>query len=284
MNAIGRLLASLMVAVCLDVGALRADAHSAGPEGIVWASSFEAALEQAQIEGRIVMIDFWTSWCGWCKRLDSDTYSNPEVVKRSRRMVCVKVNAEQRKEVAARYAVRAYPTIAFVRGDGTLIDAVRGYQPPERFAPLLDRYLAGDATAFTLIERLKDHPDLVDLRYDLGLLYLRNSEADRALEQFDVISKAPEGLKADRNRDLRLDRGRALLATGKTKEAAKAFETYAKKEKSSPRYAEAVYFMAEARFAAGERKDARKWYRKLLEVKQEGWLAEKSKARLEEIG
>jgi thioredoxin-like negative regulator of GroEL len=253
-------------------------------EGIAWASSFEAAIEEAQIEGRVIMVDFYTSWCGWCRRLDADTYSHPDVIARSRRIVCVKVDAEARKDLAVRYAVRAYPMIAFLSGDGTLIDAVRGYMPPDKFAPVLDRHIENRGSEFTLIQRLKDHPELVDVRYDLARILLRNGDAAGALAEFDTIRRHSADLSDDRSWEVRLDRGRALLRVGRSEDAGKEFEAFVKKRKGSPRYAEAVYFLAEARLAQGERKDARKWFRKLLQVRSSGWLADRSRERLGELG
>ena len=199
-------------------------------------------------------------------------------------MVCVKVDAEKRKDIASRFAVRAYPTIAFIQPDGTLVDAVRGYRPPEGFAPLLDQYLASDAQTFVLTERLKDHPELLDVRYDLARLYMRLGRADLALEQLEILSKNEDRLGEEQRWGLRLDRGRALLAAGKPKDAAKDLESYAKKRKGSARYREAVYFLAESKLALGDRKGALKWYQRLLESKSDGWLAEQSRARVEEIG
>lgn len=30
-------------------------------------------------EDKLIIVDFYTDWCGWCKRLDSETYKDPEV-------------------------------------------------------------------------------------------------------------------------------------------------------------------------------------------------------------
>ena len=30
---------------------------------------------------KLYMVDFYTSWCGWCKKMDNETFSNPIVVK-----------------------------------------------------------------------------------------------------------------------------------------------------------------------------------------------------------
>ncbi len=284
MRPMVRLLLFLLLASFLPCAIGRATPDAPTKEEIAWASSFEAALEEAQIEGRIVMVDFFTTWCGWCRRLDADTYSHPEIVRRSRAMVCVKVNAEVRKDIASRYAVRAFPTITFLQGDGTLIDAVRGYSPPEKFGPILDKYLDRRGAEFTLTQRLRDHPELADVRYDLARLHLRNGDAARALAELDTLAHASDGLPEERAWEIRLDFGKALLGADRPKDAGKELEAFVKKQKKSPRYAEAVYFLAEAKLAQGERKDARKWFRKLLDVKPSGWLAEKSRARLEELG
>jgi uncharacterized protein YyaL (SSP411 family) len=41
-----------------------------------WTEGFEKGNK----EGKVMLIDAYTDWCGWCKRMDKDTYSNPEVI------------------------------------------------------------------------------------------------------------------------------------------------------------------------------------------------------------
>lgn len=54
---------------------------------------------QTRLEGNTKMffVDFSTSWCGWCKRMDKDTFSKPEVWKiMNRYFVSVHFDAESR--------------------------------------------------------------------------------------------------------------------------------------------------------------------------------------------
>ena len=51
-------------------------------------------------EPRKVLIDFYTSWCGWCKVMDKKTYSNPEIIKYvNEKFYAVKFDAEQKESV-----------------------------------------------------------------------------------------------------------------------------------------------------------------------------------------
>jgi uncharacterized protein YyaL (SSP411 family) len=41
--------------------------------------SIEEAAALAQADPRPIFVDTYTDWCGWCKKLDKDTFSNPVI-------------------------------------------------------------------------------------------------------------------------------------------------------------------------------------------------------------
>ena len=58
------------------------------------------ALAKNNVEKRKIVIDVYTDWCGWCKVLDSKTFSNDYVAKvLNEDFYPVKFNAEQKEDL-----------------------------------------------------------------------------------------------------------------------------------------------------------------------------------------
>jgi thiol-disulfide isomerase/thioredoxin len=106
--------------------------------------AFDAALAEATTNNKIVLIDFFTTWCGPCKRLDQTTWKDEKVCAwLAETTVALKIDAEKQAELAQRFAVTAYPTIVFVRADGAFMDRIVGYRAPEAFLADAADALAG---------------------------------------------------------------------------------------------------------------------------------------------
>ena len=87
------------------------------------------ALESANSEGKMVLVDCYTSWCGPCKIMASKILPQKEVGDfLNERFVCVKYDMEKGEgpEIAKKYGVEAYPTFLLLRADGTLIQPLVG--------------------------------------------------------------------------------------------------------------------------------------------------------------
>jgi thiol:disulfide interchange protein len=72
----------LLMALCLVAPAMAqspAVAAAAGPK-IEWLT-WEEAAKRMEKQPRKIMVDVYTDWCGWCKRMDAATMTDPGVIK-----------------------------------------------------------------------------------------------------------------------------------------------------------------------------------------------------------
>lgn len=69
--------------------------------GAVEWMTVEQAAEKLQQEQRPVLIDLYTTWCGWCREMDRKTYSSKKVAAYlGEKFYTVKVDAETRAEIS----------------------------------------------------------------------------------------------------------------------------------------------------------------------------------------
>jgi thioredoxin-related protein len=96
-----------------------------------WYTDLDEAMQVAAKTGRLILLDFYTDWCHWCKELDAKVYPEEDFKKMSKYFVFCKVDAEKGKGVAwaQKYGVSGYPTIKFLRSDGTVVHEIVGYMP-----------------------------------------------------------------------------------------------------------------------------------------------------------
>jgi thioredoxin-related protein len=95
---------------------------------------FQAMLDKAKAENKLVFMDVYTTWCGPCKMLDRNTFSDAQVgSKFNEEFINYKLDAEKGEGmgISQKYGVRAYPNMLFINGQGELVHRVVGYHPPE---------------------------------------------------------------------------------------------------------------------------------------------------------
>ena|SRR5579871_2696065 len=134
----------LLTALFCSAAALGAIRESHIRTEMAWSRSFETGREQARRSKEALLVSFHAPDCGWCEKLDAETFSDPEVIELSRRCVCVRVDGEVDRALAAQYAVTAFPTTLLLNPQGHVLARVFGYLPPEHFLPLLRAALAHD--------------------------------------------------------------------------------------------------------------------------------------------
>ena len=147
---IGMIIASLFTATYAQTG----------NETIKWLS-FEKAVELSKTTPKKMLIDVYTDWCGWCKKMDAETWTNPVIAKYvNEHYYPVKFNAEQKEDITFQGRTFKYvdsgngrgyhqlaaallqnqlsfPTVAYLNEKLELIGPVPGYKTPDQMEPLL---------------------------------------------------------------------------------------------------------------------------------------------------
>ncbi len=145
----------LIPAFALALGGLQA-------QGIEFMQgSWKEILAEAGRQDKIVFVDAYTTWCGPCKMMDRNTFSQKEVGDFfNANFINAKIDMEKGEgpSLAQEYSVRAYPTFLFVDSEGQLVHRTLGYQeasmfiqnakaaldPERRMSSMSARYAGGD--------------------------------------------------------------------------------------------------------------------------------------------
>jgi thiol-disulfide isomerase/thioredoxin len=149
---------------------------------IHWSASFVVAQQEARANGKLIMIDFYTDWCGWCKLLDEQTYPDNRVKLLASNFVTVKLNAEKDgAKLAKKYGVDAYPTIMFVNADGSAVKKVDGYQDGADFTTTLAQILQKNRGP-ALKQMADGQPGNVTLQTGMAIINAAAGSMDDALK------------------------------------------------------------------------------------------------------
>lgn len=130
-------------------------------EKIQW-MDFEEAVAACQQHPKMMFVDVYTDWCGWCKRMDNTTFADPEVAKyMNENFYAVKFNAERTDTVRFQgqdfvYVARpdgrkgthmlaaamlqnkmSYPSYVVFNENMQLLQVIPGYQETRNFLPMI---------------------------------------------------------------------------------------------------------------------------------------------------
>lgn len=104
-------------------------------QGIHFEKSYESALAKAKKWERGVFIDVMTSWCGPCKVMEKNVFTDSKAAGYfNRKFVNLKIDAEKGEgpEIAKKYGVTSYPTLIFLDSKGNFVHKVTGGLSTER--------------------------------------------------------------------------------------------------------------------------------------------------------
>lgn len=118
--------------------------------------SLENAIKVTTGTDKLLLVDVYTDWCHWCKKMEKEVYTDPQVQKTLQQYFAVsKVNAESpsshiingktlsEQQLAELWKANGFPTVVILDKNLTVIKTISGYIQPEAYTKLLTYYGSG---------------------------------------------------------------------------------------------------------------------------------------------
>ncbi|HAA17097.1 MAG TPA: hypothetical protein DCE41_37455 [Cytophagales bacterium] len=94
------------------------------------AEEWTAAVAKAEAADKLLFVDVYTDWCGYCKMMDRDVFALAEVGQQfNQQFINIKLDAETEfgEKFAYQYGVDGFPTYLFLDAKEELVGEIGGY-------------------------------------------------------------------------------------------------------------------------------------------------------------
>jgi thiol:disulfide interchange protein len=114
-----------------------------GSAKLDWEHSWDSAFTRARSEDKPVLVTFEADWCVWCKKLESTTYRDTEVMSLiAGSLVPLALDVDgSGKELSDEHAVESLPTVLVLSPHGEERGRINGYLPPGQFLDAVNEIL-----------------------------------------------------------------------------------------------------------------------------------------------
>ncbi len=126
MNKILLFLLPLLLVGWIGIRVLEAKNYANTPDELgiqFFEGSYAEALSKAKAENKMLFVDIYASWCGPCKRLKATTFRDPDVgAYFKQHFIAIAIDGEKGEGplLAKQFVVRAYPSLYWLKPDGTI--------------------------------------------------------------------------------------------------------------------------------------------------------------------
>lgn len=129
---------------------------------------WKEALSKAKEEGKALFVDSYATWCGPCKRMAKQVFTQDKVGEYfNENFINLKLDMEKEDGVTFghKYPVSAYPTLYFIGGEGNVIHKVKGGKSAEQLIDLGAMVLRKHDTSGEFAEKYEAGERSYDLVY-----------------------------------------------------------------------------------------------------------------------
>lgn len=153
-------------------------------------------MQKAKKENKIIFLDCYTSWCGPCKWMEKNIYTNDTVADfYNSNFICMKIDMEKDEgfDLAKTYSITNYPTMLYLSSTGEELHRICGSRVAEDFIKIGQNALNPEKQLFTYKKQFNNGAASAKTAFEYFELL------ERACLRFDTVVEQYLSVQNDSN-------------------------------------------------------------------------------------
>jgi thioredoxin-like negative regulator of GroEL len=163
-------------------------------EAAKWHDSVAKAQAEAKKGNKLILVDMFADWCGWCHRMEREVFPSEVFQGASKNYALLRLDTEDGKEgtkVATEFGVTSLPTFLLLTPDMGVAGFIRGYSPAEQFVEKIE---LAEADYFAFQKRVRAEAKTASDRDKLALTteMVNRRDFPRAEARLALLTKSKD--------------------------------------------------------------------------------------------
>ncbi len=256
---------------------------------ITWLQNMDAALQQAGKADKLVLVNFYTDWCGFCRRMDQSTFTDKTVIQKMNAFVPVKINTDIEKKIAEEYAVNGLPTTVILDSKGRIISGSEGYMHSNDLIEMMNLAVKTTTDLRQNLKELESYPNNWNRALEFAQKNLELQRFQDALPWLErIIEHTPKeqtDIHAWANFDLAIVKasmGNPIAAVDYAETVMSIYSGHEAAGQTRKNFPDILYLAGEKAQKQGNQKASRAYYQRIVTEFPNSQLSKAARERLDQ--
>lgn len=144
---------------------------------ILWYTHFEKGLAAGAANGKLIVLDFWASWCSPCVTMDRQLWSVDEMKSLADRFVAVRIDVDVDKKTAFHYNAKAIPKVVIATANGDVLWEKTGFSTAEEYLRIFRSFPENVSQLYSRLENSENQTSDFRAQIEAAIELQRLAEA-----------------------------------------------------------------------------------------------------------